>query len=240
MTKTFRPAGRGPYAVKLADIKPEDRVLNVGCFNGTLERYFIAPKSPHYFGIDMNAEAISTAQKAHSNGEKRFQVAPGEKIPFENEYFDKVLCLDTLEHVENEEQTLNEISRVLKPGGKLVLSVPHDFLNFLDPDELTRDMRNFVRKNIRKKPLLDHPEHRHYSEAQLRALLKDFVILRVHKSGTPLFWGLAMFYTAFGIPEKVLAPFRKLTEPLENLDYAASLPTGFNIMILACKKGRTA
>jgi SAM-dependent methyltransferase len=230
----FRPAGRGPFAVRLAKIKTTDTVLNVGCFNGLLERYFLNGKCAAYFGVDANEEAVQYASK-HSPG-GRFKVAYAESLPFADNTFDKVFCLDTLEHVNDEKKSLREIWRVLKPGGTLIISVPHDFLNFLDPDELTRDMRNIVRKYIRKKELLTHPKHRHYSEEQLRTLLKDFDIEHVHKSGTPVFWGLAMLYTAFGIPEQLTTPLRKITDPLENADYALNLPTGFNIMIRAIKR----
>lgn len=228
-----RPAGRGPFAVRLADIQSSDVVLNVGCFDGALERHFLKGRVRDYFGVDMNAQAIQVANQLDGSSDPRFQLSPAERLPFGDNIFDKVLCLDTLEHVEDEVQTLREIARVIKPGGILVLSVPHDFLNFLDPDELTRDLRNVVRKYVRKKPLLDHPKHKHYSEEALRNLLTEFTIERVHKSGTPVFWSLAMLYTALGLPESVTRPLRKITAPIENAEYALALPTGFNIMIKA-------
>ncbi len=236
----LKPAGRGPFAVKLAELQSTDVVLNVGCFDGALERHYLRGKVRDYRGVDMNAQAVQLANRGESvpteNGEPRFKFAPAEKLPFSDATFDKVFCLDTLEHVEDETQALREIARVLKPGGTLVLSVPHDFLNFLDPDELTRGARNLVRKYLRKKPLLNHPKHKHYSESALRALLKDFEIERVHKSGTPVFWSLAMLYTAVGLPEKLTNPLRKITAPIENLEYALGLPTGFNVMVRAVKK----
>jgi len=238
--KDIKPAGRGPFAVKLAKIAPNDHVLNVGCFDGALERHFMAGRVASCTGVDVNKTAVKFAQKL---AEKQptpmeFLIAESEKLPFENQKFSVVFCLDTLEHVNDEAQTLSEIARVLKPNGVLVLSVPHDFLNFLDPDELTRDARNLVRKYIRKKPLLDHPEHRHYSEEQLRVLLKDFDfdIEIVHKCGTPAFWILAMTHTALGLPEKLIAKMRRVTDPIENVDYALKLPTGFNIMVRARKR----
>jgi SAM-dependent methyltransferase len=141
--------------------------------------------------------------------------------------------------VQNEKLAAKEIWRVLKPNGQLVLSVPHDFLNFLDCDELTRGMRNFVRKYIKKKPLLDHPKHRHYSEKQLKAFFEQFDFDVVHKSGTPVFWFLTFAYTAMGLPDKVVNPLSNFTAPLENWDYRTRLPTGFNIMIKARKRGGT-
>lgn len=50
--------------------------------------------------------------------------AEAEKLPFNDESFDKVLCSEVLEHIKEDTATLKEISRILKPGGTLVMSVP--------------------------------------------------------------------------------------------------------------------
>jgi 2-polyprenyl-3-methyl-5-hydroxy-6-metoxy-1,4-benzoquinol methylase len=229
-----KPAGRGPFAIELLEPKSTDSVLNIGCFDGALEYYFLRGKVKHFQGIDLNESAVTIAKRWASElglPTNTFQVSAGESLPFGDASFDKVLCLDVFEHVADEQRVADEIFRVLKPGGTLVLSVPHDFLNFLDPDELTRDLRNFVRTYIRKKPLLDHPKHRHYSEDALKNFFKKFQMTRVHKCGTPVFWGLAMAYTAFGLPQSVVRTLSHLTDWMENLDYKVALPTGFNIMI---------
>ncbi|MGE4232829.1 MAG: methyltransferase domain-containing protein [Bacteriovoracia bacterium] len=227
------PSGRGPFAVKLAKIQFEDRVLNIGCFDGGLERHFLKNVSS-CVGIDVNKDALEFAQKNKPNNAE-FLYAKSENLPFEDNSFNKIFMLDVLEHVNDEKKSLKEVFRVLKPGGLFILSVPNDFLNFLDPDNLTRDVRNFVRKYIRKKELLSHPDHRHYGEKDLRSLLSDFEIIRVHKSGTPVFLSLAILYNALGIPQRWLTPFRKITDPIENAEYAMQLPTGFNIMVVARK-----
>jgi len=229
-----KPFGRSPFAVTLLEPEPQDRILNVGCFNGALEYYYLQGKVEDFQGIDVNEEAIRLARDWCSRAlgsPDHFKVAGAEEIPYPDESFDKVLCLDVFEHVNDEKKTVSEIYRILKPGGVLVLSVPHDFLNFLDPDELTRGFRNFVRRYIRPRPLLDHPRHRHYSEDDLKAFFSKFKFEVVHKSGTPLFWILAMIYGGIGLPAQVVQPLSKMTAFLENWDYQTSLKTGFNIMI---------
>ncbi|QHJ13583.1 Demethylmenaquinone methyltransferase [Paraglaciecola mesophila] len=56
----------------------------------------------------------------------------GEKIPFEDNYFDFITTYQTLEHVQDVEQTLNELIRVLKVGGKLKIQAP-DYNSFYEP-----------------------------------------------------------------------------------------------------------
>ena len=45
-------------------------------------------------------------------------------LPFENKYFDWVLCNHVLEHIKDDESAIKEIFRVLKPGGKAIMQVP--------------------------------------------------------------------------------------------------------------------
>jgi SAM-dependent methyltransferase len=232
----FVPSGRGPFACRFGEIRAGERVLNLGCFNGGLERHFLEGMQADYAGVDINEEAIQFA-KAHAREPERFQVGQAEALPYADGTFDVVLCLDVLEHVQDEKKALSEIARALRPGGRLVLSVPNDFLNFLDPDELTRGLRNLVRTHVRKRPLLTHPKHRHYSLDALRSLMSGFRLEKIHRSGTPVFWVSAMFYNALGLPSWLLDPMRKLTNPVDNLEYAVGLPTGFNLMVLARKPG---
>jgi SAM-dependent methyltransferase len=49
----------------------------------------------------------------------------GEKLPFPGDYFDLVLSHEVLEHVQNDQLAVNEMIRVLKPGGRLILFVPN-------------------------------------------------------------------------------------------------------------------
>lgn len=52
-------------------------------------------------------------------------VADVQHMPMQDRSFDSAVCIEVLEHVPNPEKALREILRVLKPGGKLVFSVPH-------------------------------------------------------------------------------------------------------------------
>jgi SAM-dependent methyltransferase len=64
-------------------------------------------------------------------------------IPFESESFDALICIHVLEHVENDKQAMNELFRVLKPGGWALISVPIDFENrtYEDPSIVSPEQR---------------------------------------------------------------------------------------------------
>ncbi len=59
-------------------------------------------------------------------------VAAGEQLPYADDLFDVVVCLDVLEHVQSAEAVLSEIYRVLKPGGVALTTVPNRHA-FRDP-----------------------------------------------------------------------------------------------------------
>jgi len=50
--------------------------------------------------------------------------APCERLPFEDNFFDRILMVDALHHVFNQAETLSELFRVLKPGGRLLIEEP--------------------------------------------------------------------------------------------------------------------
>lgn len=47
-----------------------------------------------------------------------------ENLPLKDEYFDAVICTDIFEHVKNEDLLVNEVARILKPGGMLLFACP--------------------------------------------------------------------------------------------------------------------
>ncbi len=95
------------------------KVLDVGCGGGyTCE--FLAQRGAEVTGIDQSAACIEAAE-GHSAAMGLtidYRVGVGETLPFEDDGFDVVVCVDVLEHVESPAATVAEIGRVLRPGGQ--------------------------------------------------------------------------------------------------------------------------
>ena len=71
-----------------------------------------------YVGVDM-------AKTGHDHSHSEVDVFyDGVSLPFENGHFDSILCTEVIEHVFDPEKVLPELLRVLKSGGKLLLTVP--------------------------------------------------------------------------------------------------------------------
>jgi ubiquinone/menaquinone biosynthesis C-methylase UbiE len=110
--------------IKMAEIRDTDRVLEVGCGAGhVLERI----DNGKLYGIDISDIQIKRAKQRL--GEKaELMKSPGEEIPFEDNFFDRVLCSEVLEHVLDPPKLLKEMKRVLKVNGILSLSIPNENL----------------------------------------------------------------------------------------------------------------
>lgn len=101
-------------------IKEGDNVLELGSGNGANIFYLLEKKDANYTGVDLVENQISRANKLTKN-RARFISADFNKLPFDNNSFEVVFSVEALCHSLNKEQTLKEISRVLKPGGKLLI-----------------------------------------------------------------------------------------------------------------------
>lgn len=75
------------------------------------------------FGLDISSVALKKSKK--ENPDRKLVHGNGESLPFENNSFDYVICLGSLEHFINPEFGVQEIARVLKPGGKSAIMLPN-------------------------------------------------------------------------------------------------------------------
>ncbi len=104
-------------------------VLDVGCGTGFLSDCFTGA----YTGVDINPAYI---KKAEIKGKGVFMVADATKLPFAPETYDLVFTLGVLHHLEsgNRKKLLNELWRVCKPDGKIIIIdgvIPSNRLNLL-------------------------------------------------------------------------------------------------------------
>jgi ubiquinone/menaquinone biosynthesis C-methylase UbiE len=102
-----------------------DKVLDLGCGNGRLLGIFKERKiNIDYIGVDNSDKLVEEAKKNFPG--VNFQIANALKLPFPENYFDKVYSIAVLHHIPSKElrsQFLKEIKRVLRPGGLLILTV---------------------------------------------------------------------------------------------------------------------
>lgn len=109
----FARAGLSDAMTEFAP-KLTGRLLDVGCGSKPYRALFTVDA---YIGLDIDS-AVSRKRGIADH------FYDGNAFPFDDGTFDSALCNQVLEHVFNPDEFLGEIARVLKPGGKLLLTVP--------------------------------------------------------------------------------------------------------------------
>lgn len=96
-----------------------DRILDAGCGMG----YFtdMLNNGAYCIGVDLDRDCIHHCQQYMKGA---YLSCDLHELPFPDNYFDKVLCTEVLEHIKDNGKVLDELHRVIKPGGIMVASVP--------------------------------------------------------------------------------------------------------------------
>jgi SAM-dependent methyltransferase len=109
-------------------LAPTDVVLDVGCNNGA-HTLAAARRARMVFGMDYDAGQLRVAAAtARERGLRNVHLMAWDittAFPFPAAHFDAVLFLDVIEHIHPRVEVLREIRRVLKPGGRLLVSGPN-------------------------------------------------------------------------------------------------------------------
>jgi len=124
------------------------RVLDLGCGTGfnAEQLQFVGLK--RIIGVDVSAEALSYCRSRHLHG---LVQADGAKLPFVDQCFEIVIALDLIEHIENDEAALQEIARLLRPGGTLLLFTPAYRFLWSVQDEVSHHFRRYTLRELRAK-----------------------------------------------------------------------------------------
>ena len=115
------------WGLKLVDIQDGWTMLDIGCGGGaTLQRLLKRSQDAKVYGIDISEESVAKAKKVNTKVlDKQVFVTQGsaERLPYEDGKFDLVTAVETVYFWSNLPDCLQEVHRVLKPGGKFVIMV---------------------------------------------------------------------------------------------------------------------
>jgi SAM-dependent methyltransferase len=120
------------------------QVLDAGCGSGRTMDELVRYGEVH--GFDLNPLG---AERAKGRGHADVRVARVEEIPYDDDSFDLVTCLDVIEHTPDDERSLRELLRVTRPGGWLVVTVPAYQFLWSSHDVANEHFRRYRRPQLR-------------------------------------------------------------------------------------------
>ena len=114
-------------------IQPGHKILDIGCGSGRHTGGAYEYKDVTVIGADLNFDDLLEAKKRmnyhdqlgeHGGGSWGLSVSDITLLPFRDNSFDLVICSEVMEHIPEEKKAAAELSRIVRPEGKLVISVP--------------------------------------------------------------------------------------------------------------------
>ena len=115
-------------------------ILDFGCGYGTFIDYLKKKFNLEIIGYEINPEAIEKLNTKRIN-----TISSLEK---NKENFDYIVSLNVLEHIKNDEKTIEDLNFLLKDSGILILYLPHSMKIWTDLDELVGHYRRYTRKDL--------------------------------------------------------------------------------------------
>lgn len=106
-----------------ADRIPAEKILDLGCGNGNVIALLKDRKIAQYFGVDISEMMVKEAAKRLGGGAV-VMTGDAENIPFGDSYFDLIICNASFHHYPNPQKAVEEMKRVLKPEGSIILGDP--------------------------------------------------------------------------------------------------------------------
>lgn len=139
----FRRAEECRVILRWLDARPGERILDIGCGDGYYD-WRIARSGAHVTGIDLHEKRLTFARRHYEGDRLEFLPLDAERADFPAGSFDKALSLCVMEHLGNDEQVLVNVSRAMKPGGRLTFSADSLSNDAITPEERERHRRRYA------------------------------------------------------------------------------------------------
>lgn len=140
---------------RLKNVKKLNTGVDLGCSGDSILSFI--NKITYKCFLDIASEPLNQfiinhkLQNAKSNNQNHFPVCGDiQQLPYRDNLFEVVFALDVLEHVENDEACVSEISRILKKYGYAIVSIPHRKRFYTTQDKLIGHYRRYEIDEIKE------------------------------------------------------------------------------------------
>src|SRR5215831_12357146 len=156
-------------------------LLDIGCGTGDEAANYERAGFEVVSGIDPSRSMLDHAfsKVAHP---QNFHQAGFERTGFQDQSFDAVVGSYSFHYVDDLDQAYQELWRILRPRGLLLLSVPHPFSDLQEPRQFWKDGRKYVNGKVYERLSVEHPMHM-IQEYFSRTFLLLFDLIEVQEWG---------------------------------------------------------
>jgi ubiquinone/menaquinone biosynthesis C-methylase UbiE len=106
----------------LSQLPPGKKVLEIGCGNGVGSKHILEFFRPEEFiATDLDERLVEIARNKNIGEKTKFEVGDATDLRFQNNEFDAVLGLSVIHHIPNWKDCIDELQRITKPDGFLIL-----------------------------------------------------------------------------------------------------------------------
>jgi ubiquinone/menaquinone biosynthesis C-methylase UbiE len=208
-------------------------ILDVGC-GKAIDGARLWKKGARIVGLEPSKIMIARAKEHLSESKAQVALAQGigENLPFKPHSFDKVMCKGALDHFFSPSKTMEEIARVLKPGGEMIISIANfESLGFRLAKRLY-PVTKFFAPSLKgeRKTWEPPPDHTYkFDYPSLTNLVEQHFKIRKAK-GISLFFGLPLWGSFLSrLPDSVSYGILKILDKL-----ARPFPSPADVILMRC------
>jgi 2-polyprenyl-3-methyl-5-hydroxy-6-metoxy-1,4-benzoquinol methylase len=193
------------------------RILDVGCGYGALSLSLSEGLDFDIVAMDILPTRIAAVRgkKAARNpkaaSRMRLLIADAQRLPFQGSTFDAVVATEVLEHLDEPERLFHEVHRVLRPGGRFLMTtpnaeaLPYRFLRFL-PEGLVRKLAASCTQTKLHPELLDHDGEAEGGHDPDRHRREGFTLPQLRAAAADVGLRIVSSYTyRFPLPDRVMS-----------------------------------
>ncbi|TET49922.1 MAG: class I SAM-dependent methyltransferase [Dehalococcoidia bacterium] len=211
--------------LQAVDPSHDELILDVGC-GKAVDGALLWKRGARVIGLEPSCIMIGRAREYLNESKARVALAQGigEDLPFKSHSFDKVMCKGALDHFFSPGRTMEEIARVLKPGGEMIISIANfESLGFRLGKRLY-PVTKFLCPSLSKERKLWElpPDHTHkFDYASLTSFVKQHFEIKETK-GISLLFGLPLLGNLLSklpcsVSYAILKTLDRLARPLPSL-----------------------
>lgn len=126
-----------------------NKILDAGCGTGIMIAE-LSKKFDQVYGLDKSKKAIKFCHKRGLKRSHLRQASLEKKLPFTSNYFDAILALDVIEHLDNDGEAVRQLHRITKNSGSLYVTVPAFQFLWTHHDDLLWHKRRYTLNQLKR------------------------------------------------------------------------------------------